>query len=126
MKMVLRLERVSAYATFFLFQILMTLEFIVFKFLHQLPFIRNFTTVKWFDWTVKMVMQKEEYWDTAFKWQMYKLQSKVVMIGTLKTARHGLPAPNPMLHQLDGRKEVRLLSYAKGTRPLVLNFGSSS
>lgn len=105
---------------------MMTLEFIVFKFLHHLPLVKDYTTVAWFDWTARIVMKKEEYWPLAFTWPMYKLQTQVVKMGFLKTARKGRPAPNPKLFHIDDYSEVNLLSCASGTRPLVVNFGSNS
>lgn len=125
--MSLTMERVQTYATFLLFQTMMTLEFIVFKFLHSIPFVGDYTTVKWFDWTARIVMKKEEYWNTAFGWEMYKLQTRVVQKGTFKNAKLGRPAPNPEVLLLDGNRDAKkLLDYCKGTRPLVLNFGSCS
>ena len=120
------MERVQAYAIFVFSQTMMTLEFIVFKFLHVIPVLRDYTTVKWFDWTARIVMKKENYWNTAFGLEMYKVQSRVVQLGTLKTAKQGQPAPNPELLVLNGHSNAKLLDYCKGTRPLVLNFGSSS
>jgi hypothetical protein len=124
--MVVRLERLSAYMSFFLCQTLMSIEFVVMKFLHQIPIVNTVATEKWFTWTARIYMPKEQYWDSAFKWAMYKLQSRVVKIATLKTAKTGKPAPNPAVHSLDEHREVRLLSFAKENRPLVLNFGSNS
>lgn len=124
--MTLQMERVTAYASYMLSHTLMTLEFLMFKFLHYLPIVRDYTTVRWFDWTARIVMKKHEYWNSAFTWSMYKAQSQVVKIGTLKCARYGRPAPNPPLLYLDGYSQMKLLDFTKGTRPLVVNFGSNS
>jgi len=124
--MALQADRITAFASYILTQTLMTLEFIMFKFLHHLPIVRDYTTVKWFDWTARIVMKKGDYWSNAFSWQMYKVQSQAVKIGTLKCARYGRPAPNPTLLMLKDCSQVKLLDYAKGSRPLVVNFGSNS
>uniref|UniRef100_A0A6I8P1M1 Iodothyronine deiodinase n=1 Tax=Ornithorhynchus anatinus TaxID=9258 RepID=A0A6I8P1M1_ORNAN len=41
-----------------------------------------------------------------------------------KSARVGAPAPNPVVVAPDGPTRRRLLDFARGARPLVLNFGS--
>lgn len=122
------LDRLSAYVLFFFTQTMMTIEFLIMKFLHQIPVVNVLCTEKWFSWTARTYMPREQYWDTAFKWVMYKLQTRVVKFASLKTAKTGLPAPNPCVMQIEGQfhKDVRLLSFAKGRRPLVLNFGSNS
>lgn len=43
-----------------------------------------------------------------------------------KTAHLGLFAPNTEVVQFQERKQVRILDYMKGRRPLILNFGSCS
>lgn len=41
-----------------------------------------------------------------------------------KSAHLGHEAPNTEVVQLGDRKQTRILDYAKGKRPLILNFGS--
>lgn len=41
-----------------------------------------------------------------------------------KSAHVGSLAPNPEVIQLDGQKRLRILDFARGKRPLILNFGS--
>uniref|UniRef100_A0A8C7NVF5 Iodothyronine deiodinase n=1 Tax=Oncorhynchus mykiss TaxID=8022 RepID=A0A8C7NVF5_ONCMY len=43
-----------------------------------------------------------------------------------KSAHLGCIAPNTEVVQLKDRRRVRVLDYAKGRRPLILNFGSCS
>lgn len=43
-----------------------------------------------------------------------------------KEAHLGLVAPNSEVVQLGQRKRARILDYARGARPLILNFGSCS
>jgi hypothetical protein len=42
----------------------------------------------------------------------------------MKEAEKGRPTPNPSLVSLDGSKYFQLLDFARGSRPLVVNFGS--
>ncbi|KAJ6661907.1 hypothetical protein lerEdw1_013078 [Lerista edwardsae] len=61
--------------------------------------------------------------------RMFTLESlKAVWHGQkldfFKAARVGAAAPNPEVIQLDGRTRLRILDYARGKRPLILNFGS--
>ncbi|CAM2116284.1 unnamed protein product [Caretta caretta] len=61
--------------------------------------------------------------------RMFTLESlKAVWHGQkldfFKSAHVGSAAPNPEVIQLDGQKRLRILDYARGKRPLILNFGS--
>lgn len=61
--------------------------------------------------------------------RMFTLESlKAVWHGQkldfFKAAHVGATAPNPEVVQLDGRTRLRILDYARGKRPLILNFGS--
>ncbi|KAF7252003.1 Thyroxine 5-deiodinase [Varanus komodoensis] len=61
--------------------------------------------------------------------RMFTLESlKAVWHGQkldfFKAAHVGAAAPNPEVIQLDGRTRTRILDYARGKRPLILNFGS--
>ncbi|KAH1172381.1 hypothetical protein KIL84_007999 [Mauremys mutica] len=61
--------------------------------------------------------------------RMFTLESlKAVWHGQkldfFKSAHVGSSAPNPEVIQLDGQKRLRILDYARGKRPLILNFGS--
>lgn len=46
------------------------------------------------------------------------------MLDFFKQAHEGGPAPNSEVVQPDGFLSQRILDYARGSRPLVLNFGS--
>ncbi|TFK16051.1 Thyroxine 5-deiodinase [Platysternon megacephalum] len=61
--------------------------------------------------------------------RMFTLESlKAVWHGQkldfFKSAHVGSSAPNLEVIQLDGQKRLRILDYARGKRPLILNFGS--
>uniref|UniRef100_A0A8C9MXU8 Iodothyronine deiodinase n=1 Tax=Serinus canaria TaxID=9135 RepID=A0A8C9MXU8_SERCA len=61
--------------------------------------------------------------------RMFTLESlKAVWHGQkmdfFKSAHVGSLAPNPEVIQLDGQKRLRILDFARGKRPLILNFGS--
>lgn len=63
--------------------------------------------------------------------KMFSLESlKAVWHGQkldfFKSAYLGFDAPNTEVVQLKEQKRVRILDYAKGKRPLILNFGSCS
>lgn len=69
-------------------------------------------------------MPKEDYWENLFGWEMFKAQQKCLQRDLMKEAQKGRPAPNPRLVSLDGSKDFQLLDFARGSRPLVVNFGS--
>ena len=67
----------------------------------------------------------EDFWQSWCSWNMLRIVVNQELTELKKTARLGLPAPNCKLVSTDG-KEKRLLDFARGNRPLVLNFGSCS
>ncbi len=58
--------------------------------------------------------------------EIVKYQFKTNMQEALKDAHLGSEPPNVPLLELKSGKEVRLLDFMKGDRPLVINFGSCS
>ena len=72
-----------------------------------------------------LLVPYQNFWDTYGSNKMLKVILKIVLGDVKKTARLGTPAPNCKLVSTDG-KECRLLDFARGSRPLVVNFGSYS
>lgn len=71
----------------------------------------------------KLLVPYQNFWDEYAGSKMLAGVLKIMLGDVNKTARLGDLAPNCRLVSTDG-KECRLLDFAKGTRPLVLNFGS--
>ena len=65
----------------------------------------------------------QNFWDDYAGNKMLAVVLKIALGDVKKTARLGAPAPNCRLVSTDG-KECRLMDFARGTRPLVVNFGS--
>lgn len=72
-----------------------------------------------------LLVPYQNFWDEYGGKKMLGCVLKIMLGDVNKTARLGNLAPNCRLISTDG-KECRLLDFAKGTRPLVLNFGSCS
>ena len=69
-------------------------------------------------------MQKEDYWKSLFGVQMFKAYQKIILRELQKEAYAGHKTPDPLLFSVDGSTSQRLLESARGSRPLVVNFGS--
>ena len=67
----------------------------------------------------------EHFWDDYAGTNMLATVLKIMVGDYNKTARLGSSAPNCKVVTLDG-EECRLLDFVRGSRPLVLNFGSCS
>lgn len=72
-----------------------------------------------------LLVPYQDFWDDYGSNKMLAAVLKIVLGDIKKTARLGTPAPNCKLVSTDG-KECRLLDFAGGSRPLVVNFGSYS
>ena len=72
-----------------------------------------------------LLVPYQNFWDEYGGKKMLGCVLKIMLGDVNKKARLGNLAPNCRLISTDG-KECRLLDFAKGTRPLVLNFGSCS
>ena len=89
-----------------------------------IPVLKSLVVV-WFNWVTRIEMPVSQYWDTLFTWKMFKAYFKILQRHYVeRTARTGEDAPNPPLVSVDGKQRCRLLDLAKGSRPLVLNFGN--
>ncbi|CAH1230398.1 DIO3 [Branchiostoma lanceolatum] len=62
--------------------------------------------------------------DEFLTWSSLKGLVYSQMVGLMKKARQGGPAPDPTLVLLDSVTEKKLLSFAVADRPLFVNFGS--
>lgn len=72
-----------------------------------------------------LLVPYQDFWDDYGSNKMLAAVLKIVLGDIKKTARLGYPAPNCRLVSTDG-KQCRLLDFARGSRPLVVNFGSYS
>lgn len=72
-----------------------------------------------------LLVPYQNFWDDYGSNKMLAAVLKIALGDIKKTARLGTPAPNCRLVSTDG-KECRLLDFARGSRPLVVNFGSYS
>ena len=70
-----------------------------------------------------LLVPYQDFWDDYGSNKMLAAVLKITLGDIKKTARLGNPAPNCKLVSTDG-KECRLLDFARGSRPLVVNFGS--
>lgn len=102
---------------------LLLVAFGLFKLLYFLPFahnlieamIRKLSTIE---------MQKEDYWNGLFGWKMFNTYQKLILRELQREAYLNRQTPNPLLASVDGNTTHRLLDWARGSRPLVVNFGS--
>ena len=101
------------------------MEFIVCRFFHSVPLF-HVVVEKAISKKANMKMNREDYWDSLFGWQMFKECWKMKIMDLRKQVCEGQDAVNSPLISADSRKSVRLLDLVKLGRPLVLNFGSSS
>ena len=72
-----------------------------------------------------LLVPYQNFWDDYGSKKMLSAVLKIVLGDLNKTARLGTSAPNCRLVSTD-EKECRLLEFARGCRPLVVNFGSYS
>lgn len=72
-----------------------------------------------------IVMPLENYYHTLFSWSLIQTLWKYDKYELNKTSKVGRVAPNPPLVAGEkGQSEVHLLNLVKGSRPLVVVFGS--
>lgn len=72
-----------------------------------------------------IVMPVDNYWETLFSWSVIQTLWKYGKYEISKTSKVGCVAPNPVLVAGEkGGSEVRLLDLVKGSRPMVVVFGS--
>ena len=90
----------------------------------HIPILKQVVVV-WFNWVSRIEMPISQYWDTLFTWKMMKTYLKILHRDYVdRKAKTGEIAPNPPLVSVDGKTRCRILDLARGSRPLVLNFGN--
>ncbi|XP_031573548.1 type I iodothyronine deiodinase-like [Actinia tenebrosa] len=102
---------------------LLLIAFGLFKLLYFLPFAHSLIEVM-ISKLSTIDMKKEDYWKGLFGWKMYSTYQKVVLRELQREAYLNRQTPNPLLTSVDGNTTHRLLDMARGSRPLVVNFGS--
>ena len=103
--------------------VLLSVAFLILGFLRILPCTR-WIVVQLMDVITVVPMPTELYWQSLFKWQMFKAVRSSILLELQKSAQKDHAAPNPSLVSLDGVSHSRLLSFCRGNRPLVVNFCS--
>lgn len=88
----------------------------------SLPFFKE--RVKKFE-ERHLLVPYQNFWDEYAGKKMFAAVLKIFVGDFKKTALLGSSAPNCKLVTAEG-KECRLLDFARGNRPLVVNFGSCS
>lgn len=68
----------------------------------------------------------ELYWDSLFTWKMLQNVYHCLLADMNKKVKLHSKAYNSPVVSIDGKRCHRLLDFARGSRPLVLNFGSST
>ncbi|KAL9974883.1 hypothetical protein ACROYT_G011982 [Oculina patagonica] len=68
----------------------------------------------------------ELYWDSLFTWKMLQNVYHCLLADMNKKVQLHSKAYNSPVVSIDGKRCHRLLDFARGSRPLVLNFGSST
>lgn len=66
------------------------------------------------------------YWDSLFTWKMFQNVYHCLLADINKRVKPNGKAYNSPVVSIHGNRYHRLLDFAKGSRPLVLNFGSST
>lgn len=103
--------------------LLLLVAFSFLRVLSILPRTRSIV-IKMMDLISVVPLPKEMYWNSLFNWEMLKSVRNSIHLELQKTARKDHTAPDPLLISLNGESQSRLLSFCKGSRPLVVNFCS--
>lgn len=89
------------------------------------PFFKSFVGIAMCKMT-DTSLPTELYWDSLFTWKMLQNVYYCVLADKNKNVKlHGKAYNSPVV-SVDGKRCHRLLDFARGSRPLVLNFGSST
>lgn len=110
-------------AAYYLSSAFLFVMFSVLKVLRKIYWMENYI-VQLFQIVATIEMRKEEYWDGLFGWEMFKAHQTCLLRHLFKEAKEGRQAPNPTLVSVDGTKNCNMLEFARGSRPLIVNFGS--
>lgn len=103
--------------------VLLFVAFVFLSFLRLLP-CTKWIVVKLMQMITTITLPTEVYWHSLFTWHMLNAVRTMILLELQKSARINHTAPNPSLVSLNGLSHCRLLSFCKGNRPLVVNFGS--
>ena len=97
--------------------------FAVGRLLKHLHFCKGFLLYG-FNIISRQTMCVESYWDSLFTQQMFQNIWHCLLLDMSKKVHIGGRAYNVPLVSADAKCHTRLLDLARGTRPMVLNFGS--
>lgn len=101
----------------------LVMTFIAGSILKRVSFLRSYIVAA-FDAIATEKLPPEVYWDSLFGPKMFGHVWHSVEVDVKKRAHLGSKAVNCPLVSLDDGKFCRLLDFARGNRPLVVNFGS--
>ena len=112
------MQKFFLYATLF---VVFTLGWV----LKIVPFFKSFVSIAMCKMT-DTSLPTELYWDSLFTWKMLQNVYHCMLADKNKKVKLHSKAYNSPVVSLDGKRCHRLLDFARGSRPLVLNFGSST
>lgn len=112
------LQRFLVYST-------LVLVFTVGWILKILPFFKSMISIAMCKMT-DTSLPTELYWDSLFTWKMLQNVYHCLLADMNKRVKLHSKAYNSPVVSIDGNCYHRLLDFARGSRPLVLNFGSST
>ncbi|CAH3032194.1 unnamed protein product [Pocillopora meandrina] len=101
------------------------LLFTVGRMLKILPFFKSMISIAMCKMT-DTSLPTEIYWDSLFTWKMLQNVYYCLLADMGKKVKLNNKAYNSPIVSIDGQRCQRILDFAKGSRPLVLNFGSST
>lgn len=109
---------------FFVYSMLV-LVFTVGWFLKIVPFFKSAVSIAMCKMT-DTSLPTELYWDSLFSWKMLQNVYHCLLADMNKKVKLHSKAYNSPVVSVDGKRCHRLLDVARGSRPLVLNFGSAT
>ena len=109
--------------SYYIVSLCLSVMFVILRVMRQLPLLNHFIPQLIAKMST-MEMQKETYWESIFTWQLYKSIRDGILLDLQKRVRLGDDAHNSKLVSCDGKSLYYLLDMARGSRPLVVNFGS--
>mgnify|MGYP001793794578 CR=1 FL=1 len=121
MSLLIRIANVK----YFLLYSALLLIFSIGSVLKSIPFLKSFVC-DIFNAVTNTKLPQDQYWNSLFSWEMLNNVFYCVLLDMNKKAHLGCKAYNCPVVSVDGKKCFRLLDQMKGSRPLVLNFGSAS
>lgn len=94
--------------------------------LKVLPFFKSVISIAMCKMTPDASLPTDVYWDSLFTWKMFQNVYHCLLADINKRVKPNGKAYNSPVVSIHGNRYHRLLDFAKGSRPLVLNFGSST